>query len=152
MSFVRYVNLRVPAGSARPGPAIGQALGPLGLNMADFCKKFNEATEKSYQKDTVLRVRLHALSDRTFKFDVRGPSTSYLLKRAAGIEKGPGNNKPDIDFAYITPEAVYEIAKIRQQDDNLWHLPLEGIARSVLGTARSMGIRVKEAEDETAAE
>ena len=67
MSFVRFVNLRVPAGAARPGPAIGQALGPLGINMAEFCKRFNEESDKlGYEKDTLLRVQLSANSDRSF--------------------------------------------------------------------------------------
>ena len=89
MSFVRYVKLRVPAGNARPGPAIGQSLGPLGINMAEFCKQFNDRSQQIYEKDVPLSVRLTALSDRTFTFDIRSPPTSYLIKKAVGIEKGP---------------------------------------------------------------
>lgn len=145
MSLVRKVKLRVPACAARPGPAIGQALGPLGINMADFCKQFNEKTESlGYERETPLSVQLNALSDRSFTFNVRSPPTSYLIKKAAGIEKGPNQPSPDDSSGYITPEAVYEIAKVKQRDDHRWHLPLEGIARSVIGTARSMGVQVKE--------
>ena len=147
MSLVRYVKLRVPAGAARPGPAIGQALGPLGINMADFCKQFNDQTQDVYERETPLSVRLAALSDRTFTFEVRSPPTAYMIKQAAGIEKGPTNPSPDKVHATITPEAVYEIAKIKQKDDLLWHLPLQSIANSVIGTARSMGVKVKEADD-----
>ena len=148
MSFVRHVNLRVPAGAARPGPAIGQALGPLGINMAEFCKQFNEATEATYEKETPLQVQLAALSDRSFTFQVRTPPASYLIKKAAGVTKGPESVNPEVPIGYITPEAVYEIAKIKHADDMRWHLPLEGVAWSVVGTAKSIGIHVREAGEE----
>lgn len=144
MSFVRSVRLRVPAGSAKPGPAIGQALGPLGINMAQFCKDFNEKSETMYKKDTPLRVELRAMSDRTFTFNVRSPPTSWLVRQAAGVTKGPTSPNSTRPSGYITPEAVYHIAVMKQADDNRWHLPLEGIARSVIGTAKSIGILVKE--------
>mmetsp|Transcript_25786 Transcript_25786/g.46609 ORF Transcript_25786/g.46609 Transcript_25786/m.46609 type:complete len:160 (-) Transcript_25786:1090-1569(-) len=147
MSLVRHVKLRVNAGVARPGPAIGQALGPLGINMAEFCKQFNEFTEPIYEKETPLQVQLAALSDRSFTFSVRTPPTSYLIKRAAGVEKGPESVNPEVPIGYITPEAVYEIAKIKHSDDMRWHLPLEGVAWSVIGTAKSIGIHVREANE-----
>jgi large subunit ribosomal protein L11 len=150
MSFVRFVNLRVPAGAAKPGPAIGQALGPLGINMAEFCKQFNEKTEPIYERDVPLQVRLHAMSDRSFTFDVRSPPVTYLVKRVVGLDKGPSTTSYDNPIGYITPEQVYEIAKIKQQDDHMWHHSLEGIARMVIGTCRTLGVRVREAvEDET---
>lgn len=147
MSFVRFVKLRVPAGAAKPGPAIGQALGPLGINMAEFCKQFNEKTEPIYEREVPLSVRLHAMSDRSFTFDVRSPPVSYLVKRVVGIDKGPANPSLDNPTGYISPEAVYEIAKIKQQDDHMWHLPLEGIARSVIGTCRTLGVKVREVDE-----
>lgn len=139
--------LRVPAGAARPGPAIGQALGPLGINMAEFCKQFNEFTEPTYEKETPLQVQLAALSDRSFTFSVRTPPTSYLIKKAAGVDKGPEIVNPEVPIGFITPEAVYEIAKIKHADDMRWHLPLEGVANSVVGTAKSIGIHVREANE-----
>ena len=149
MSFVRAVRLRVPAGSAKPGPAIGQALGPLGINMAQFCKDFNEKSETMYKKDTPLRVELRAMSDRSFTFNVRSPPTSWLVRQAANVTKGPTSpNATTRPVGYITPEAVYHIALMKQADDNRWHLPLEGIARSVIGTAKSIGIVVREEEQE----
>ena len=147
MSLVRAVRLRVPAAAARPGPAIGQALGPLGVNMAQFCKEFNEKSEALYERDTPLRVELRAMSDRTFEFDIRSPPTSWLVRRAAGVAKGPTSPNPDEAFGYITPEMVFEIAKLKQRDNNRWHIPLRSVARSVIGTAKSMGIRVREAND-----
>ena len=144
MSFVRHVKLRVPAGNAKPGPAIGQALGPLGVNMSDFCRQFNERSDPKFEKDVPLTVQLTALSDRSFTFDIRSPPTSYLIKRVVGMDKGPSLNTPEKPVGFISPEAVYEIAKIKQKDDMRWHLPLEGIARSVVGTAKSMGVHVRE--------
>jgi len=139
--------------AARPGPAIGQALGPLGINMADFCKQFNDRTETmGYEKETPLTVQLSALSDRSFTFDVRSPPTSYLVKKAAGVDKGPDSPNADTPVGFITPEAVYEIARVKSADQHRWHLPLDGVARSVIGTARSIGIRIKESEDDQAEE
>jgi large subunit ribosomal protein L11 len=119
----------------------------LGINMADFCKKFNEKSETIYKKDTPLSVRLHANSDRSFTFDLRSPATSYLIKKVCNLEKGSQNPDPNNPIAYITPEMVYEIAKIKQTDDMRHHIPLESVARSVIGQARTMGIVVREAED-----
>jgi len=151
MSVLRYVKLRVPAGTARPGPAIGQALGPLGINMAEFCKVFNERSEPLYEKDTPLGVTLAAKTDRSFDFTIQSPSTSYLLKQAAGgIKQGALQPSPTgPPHATVTPEAIYEIAKLKHKDDMLWHLPLQSIAQSVIGTAKSMGIQVREEEETT---
>ena len=148
MSLVRSVKLRVPACTARPGPAIGQALGPLGINMAEFCKQFNDKSDSmGYQKDIPVSVTLNALSDRTFTFDVKSPSTSYLLKKAADMEKGPNSPNSDHPAGFVTPEMVYEIAKVKIQDAGRTHLPLESVAKSVIGTARSIGINVKESDE-----
>lgn len=116
--------------------------------MADFCKQFNEKTDSlGYERDLPLAVRLTALSDRSFTFEVRSPPTSYLIKRVIGMDKGPTNPDPEAASGFITPEAIYEIAKIKKEDANRWHLPLEGIAKSVVGTCRSMGVQVREAEE-----
>jgi large subunit ribosomal protein L11 len=117
--------------------------------MADFCKQFNDKTDGIFKKDTPLNVRLHAMSDRSFKFDVRSPSTSYLILKVVGLEKGPSNPDPNNPSAYISPEAIYEIAKIKQADDQLWHIPLDSLARSVVGTARTMGIVCREMPDDS---
>eukprot|EP00979_Chaetoceros_neogracilis_P002726 scaffold444_cov234-Chaetoceros_neogracile.AAC.3 len=148
MAFVRSVKLRVPSCAARPGPAIGQALGPLGINMAEFCKQFNDKSDSlGYVKDIPLSVTLNALSDRSFTFDVKSPPTSYLLKKAAGIEKGPDSPNADTSAGFVTPEMVYEIAQVKIKDEGRWHLPLQGVAKSVIGTARSMGIQIRESDE-----
>ncbi|CAM9698464.1 unnamed protein product [Discosporangium mesarthrocarpum] len=140
MSVVRLVRLRVPAGAAKPGPAIGQALGPLGINMVEFCKKFNDATQH-VTPNTPTPVVLSAMSDRTFTFEIKSPPTTWLLKRCAGIEKGvsrPGHESE----GRVGLKTIYEIASIKKKDDHLWHLPLEGLCRSVIATANSMGVTV----------
>ena len=120
----------------------GQALGPLGIQMAQFTKEFNDRSAELYEMNTPLTVELKAFSDRTFTFDIRSPPTSWLIKQAIGMKMGPNSPSPAEASGYITPEAVYQIAQIKQADENRWHLPLEGIAKSVLGTARSMGVQV----------
>jgi large subunit ribosomal protein L11 len=155
MSLVRAVRLRVPAGSAKPGPALGQALGPLGINMVDFCKKFNEQSlsvdpkkqkQGGYIKDTPLNVILFANSDRSYTFTIRSPSTSYLIKQAVQMKLGPGSpsSDPQKAAAFIRPEAIFEIAKIKQKDDHMWHIPIESIAKSIVGTCKTMGVVVRE--------
>jgi large subunit ribosomal protein L11 len=143
MSLVRKVRLLVPAGNAKPGPAIGQALGPLGINMMDFCKAFNARTQ-NIQPSTPCPVVLSAFANRTFEFVVKTPPTSWFLRRCASVEKGA--KQPGMEFVgAVGTRALYEIAKIKhadiEQHDPL--VPLEGVYRSVLGTAHSMGIRIR---------
>jgi len=116
---------------------------------SEFCKQFNERSDQLYEKDVPLGVQLKALSDRTFTFDIRSPPTSYLIKKAAEIQKGASNPNPDAaPVGYITPEQVYEIARIKHRDAARSHLPLESVARSVVGTAISIGVRVRDAPKE----
>eukprot|EP00580_Thalassiosira_gravida_P003015 CAMPEP_0201599784 /NCGR_PEP_ID=MMETSP0492-20130828/1101_1 /ASSEMBLY_ACC=CAM_ASM_000837 /TAXON_ID=420259 /ORGANISM="Thalassiosira gravida, Strain GMp14c1" /LENGTH=126 /DNA_ID=CAMNT_0048062421 /DNA_START=300 /DNA_END=680 /DNA_ORIENTATION=- len=115
--------------------------------MAEFCKQFNEKTEPMYEKGVPLGVRLSAFSDRSFKFDVRSPPTSYMILKCAGLAKGPANPNPEVASGYITPEQVYEIARIKHADEMRWHVPLEGVARGVIGSASTMGVQVREWED-----
>lgn len=89
VTLAKTVKLIVNSQAAKPGPAIGQALGPLGLNMADFCKQFNEKS-KVFEKDIPIPVLLSAFSNRTFTFKVKTPSTSWFVKRCVGIELGSG--------------------------------------------------------------
>uniref|UniRef100_A0A7S2VBS7 Large ribosomal subunit protein uL11m n=1 Tax=Entomoneis paludosa TaxID=265537 RepID=A0A7S2VBS7_9STRA len=148
MSLVRSVKLRVAAGNAKPGPAIGQALGPLGVNMAEFCKQFNAATEPLFHKDVPLSVTLNAMSDRSFTFNLKTPPTSWLIKQAIGMEKGPGRPNLATPTAYIAPEVVYEIAQIKKQDEILQFTPLKSVCRSVIGTCRTLGVAVREVEED----
>lgn len=122
--------------TAKPGPGIGQALGPLGLNMADFCKQFNEAT-KDYMADVPIPVELRAYSNRTFKFTLKSPQTSWMIKQCAGVKKGA--NRPGHEtVGQLHIKQLYEIAKLKKRDKHLSHLSLETLCRIIMGSAASM--------------
>jgi len=140
MTAKAVIRLVVLSGKAAPSPAIGQALGPLGLNMMGFCKEFNERT-KDHIENIPTPVILSAFANRTFKFELRTPPTTWFLKRCAGIEKGSAF--PGRQFVgKVTVKEVYEIAKIKQQDSCNQHMSLEGMCRTVAGTAKTMGVDV----------
>jgi large subunit ribosomal protein L11 len=106
----------------------------------DFCKEFNARTahiEPGVPVPTLITVR----PDRTFSFITKSPPASYFLKQATGIEKGTGKPGHEI-LATISLKHIYEIAKIKAADDHMSHLPLESVARMVVGSARSIGIQV----------
>mmetsp|Transcript_1246 Transcript_1246/g.1293 ORF Transcript_1246/g.1293 Transcript_1246/m.1293 type:complete len:147 (+) Transcript_1246:54-494(+) len=137
---LRNVRLNVPAGSAKPGPALGQALGPLGLNMAEFCKQFNDRT-KNYEKDVPIPVILTAMSNRSFTFYCKTPTTSYLLFKCAGIKKGSETAVHKM-VGKVHVKQIYEIAKIKQRDEHLAKIPLETLCRIIVGSCRSAGLEV----------
>ena len=117
----------------------------MGVNMAEFVKQFNDRTS-AYVPNIPLPVKLTSYSDRTFKFDVRTPPTSTLVKMATGLDKGstaPGS----LRVGYITPEAVLEIAKVKVLDEANADTPLKGMCKTVVGTCRSMGVEIREAEE-----
>ncbi|KZW03919.1 ribosomal protein L11 [Exidia glandulosa HHB12029] len=136
----QIVRIVVGAGKATPSPPIGPALGARGVKSMDFCKEFNARTahiEPGVPVPTLITVQ----PDRTFSFVTKTPPVAYFLKKATGIDKGTA--KPGHDWiASISMKHIYEIAKVKATDDHLRHLPLESIARTVVGSARSMGIRV----------
>jgi large subunit ribosomal protein L11 len=134
------VKLQLPAGKATPAPPVGTALGPHGVNIMDFCKQFNAKTSKEAD-GMIFPVIVTIYSDRTFTFILKTPPASVLLKKAAGIVKGspePNRNK----VAKVTKKQVEEIAKTKLPDLNTTNL--ESAMRSVMGTARNMGIEVTE--------
>jgi large subunit ribosomal protein L11 len=134
------VKLQLPAAKATPAPPVGTALGPHGVNIMDFCKQFNGKTAKE-PEGMIIPVLVTIYTDRTFTFELKTPPASELLKRAAGIVKGspePNRNK----VAKVTRKQVEEIAKSKLQDLNT--ATLDSAVRSVMGTARSMGIEIAE--------
>lgn len=134
------VKLQLPAAKATPAPPVGTALGPHGVNIMDFCKQFNGKTNKE-PEGMIIPVLVTIYTDRTFTFVLKTPPASELLKRAAGIVKGspePNRNK----VAKVTRKQVEEIAKNKLQDLNT--TTLDSAIRSVMGTARSMGIEIAE--------
>ena len=134
-----YIKLQIPTGKANPSPPVGPALGQRGVNIMEFCKAFNAATQ-SMEQGLLVPVVISVYSDRSFTFIVKTPPASILLKKAAGIQSGSSNPNTKI-VATVTLDAVKEIAKIKAPD--LTAASLEAAIRTIAGTARSMGITVE---------
>ena len=134
-------RLALLAGAAKPSPAIGQALGPLGVNMMEFCKDFNAKTT-AFKASAMLRVKLTAFEDRTFKYDVLAPPLTWYLKRVTGLAKGsPAPGK--VVVGQVSLKALYEIALSKEKHDATFTgLPLESITRSIAATAKSIGLKI----------
>lgn len=135
-----HKRLLIPAGKAAPSPPVGPALGARGVKSMDFCKEFNARTAH-IEPGIPIPTQIFVQPDRTFTFATKTPPTAYFLKKAAGIEKGTGRPGHDI-VGTVSLKHVYEIAKIKQTDAHLKALRLEAIAKSVVGTARTIGIQV----------
>ncbi len=134
---VGLIKLQLPGGQATPAPPVGPALGQHGLNIMDFCKAFNARTQK--EQGIIIPVVITVFSDRTYSFITKTPPASFLLKKAAGVEKGsPEPNKDKIGT--VSMAQVEEIANTKMVDLN--SNDLEGAVQIILGTARSMGITV----------
>jgi large subunit ribosomal protein L11 len=132
------VKIQIPAGAATPAPPVGTALGPHGVNIMEFCKQYNAATES--QRGTVVPAEITVFEDRSFTFVIKTPPTPVLLRAAAGLDKGstaPGREPAGT----VTDAQVTEIATTKLPDLNANEL--EAARRQVIGTARSMGITVK---------
>ena len=135
-----YINLQVPAGKANPSPPIGPALGQRGVNIMEFCKAFNAKT-KDMEPETPIPVKITVYSDRSFTFEMKTPPASFFLKKAAKIEGG--SKTPGREVAgQVTMAQVRDIAKLKLKDLNTDNL--EQAARSIAGSARSMGLKVVE--------
>ncbi|MBX6427145.1 MAG: 50S ribosomal protein L11 [Variibacter sp.] len=135
-----YIKLQVPAGSANPSPPIGPALGQRGLNIMEFCKAFNAQTQ-AMEKGAPIPVVITVYQDRSFTFELKTPPVSYFLKKAAKIEKGaktPGRGV----IGSVSKAQVKEIAQQKMKDLNCD--TIEAAMRMVEGSARSMGLEVRE--------
>ena len=131
------LKLYCPAGQANPAPPVGPALGQHGVNIMEFCKKFNEQTKG--REGLILPAVITVYEDRSFTFIVKSPPVSVLIKQACGIAKASGNT-PREKAGQIQRAQIEEIAKQKQQDLNAHDL--ENAVRMIEGTARSMGIDV----------
>ncbi len=137
--IVGYVKLQVPAGKANPSPPIGPALGQRGLNIMEFCKAFNAATQK-LEPGLPIPVIITAFADKSFTFIMKTPPASILIKKAASIEKG--SSKPHSDkVGRISRAQAEEIARTKMPD--LTASDLDAAVRTISGSARSMGIVVE---------
>lgn len=137
----QIVKMTIAAGKAAPQPPVGPKLGQMGVNIMGFCKDFNAATA-AYVDETPLTVKITAYTDRTADFALRTPPVSYLLKKAAGVEKGATQPGADDAVGTVSLKHVYEIARIKSTDKHLAHIPLESLCKSIIGTAGSCGIQV----------
>ena len=136
---IAKIKLQIPAGAANPSPPVGPALGQHGLNIMEFCKSFNAKTQD--EKGMIIPVVITAYSDRSFSFITKTPPASVLLAKAAKVQKGsgePNRNK----VGSVSMAQVEEIATLKMPDLNA--ASLEGAVKSILGTARSMGITVED--------
>ena len=132
------IKLQIAAGQATPAPPVGPALAPHGINISEFCQRFNDASKS--QQGWKLPVEVTIYEDRTYDFILKQPPASELLKKAAGIEKGAGEpNKAKV--GKITKSQLEEIAKRKMPDLNAEDL--EAAKRIIEGTARSMGITIE---------
>lgn len=131
------VKLQIPAGQANPAPPVGPALGQHGLNILDFCQKFNAQTKDKGK--TIIPVEITVYEDRTFDFRLKTPPAAILLKQALNLEKGSATAGKE-KVGKISKSKIQEIAKIKMPDLNT--SSLEEAARIIEGTAKSMGIQV----------
>lgn len=132
------IKLQIPAGAANPAPPVGPALGQHGLNIAEFCNKFNEKTKE--MRGDIIPVIITVYEDRTYSFILKTPPAAELLKKAAGIEKGSG--KPlQQKVGKITKAQIREIAEKKLADLNTDNI--EAAMKTIEGTARQMGLEIK---------
>ncbi|MDR0489608.1 MAG: 50S ribosomal protein L11 [Propionibacteriaceae bacterium] len=133
------VKVELQAGSATPAPPVGTALGPHGVNIMDFCKQYNNATES--QRGTVIPVEITIYEDRTFSFITKTPPAAVLIKKAAGLTSG-SSNPLKTKVGSITKEQVREIAQVKMQDPGFNANDVEAAMKTIEGSARSMGVTV----------
>ena len=135
---IAEIKLQIPAGQANPSPPVGPALGQRGVNIMEYCKAFNAATQS--QQGMIIPVIVTVYADRSFTFVTKTPPASDLLKKAAGIEKGSGE-PGKVKVGKVTRAQVREIAQIKLRD--LTAKDLEAAEKTVEGTARSLGLEIE---------
>ena len=140
-----YVKLQIPAGQANPSPPVGPALGQQGVNIMEFCKQFNAATQAQAKEGLIIPVIITVYQDRSFTFVLKTPPAAVLLKKAAGLhtekKKGSGAHKPGKEkVGQVTRKQLEEIAKLKINDTTAGSLA--AAMNTIAGTARSMGIEI----------
>ncbi|MBI2409979.1 50S ribosomal protein L11 [Candidatus Kaiserbacteria bacterium] len=137
-TVVKKIKLQIPGGAATPAPPVGTALGPAGVNIGQFVTQFNEATKD--KRGTIIPIELSVYDDRSFTFIMKNPPASRLILKALGIEKGSGKAK-ESKVGTLTKAQVATIVEEKMPD--LSANDKEAAARTIAGTARSMGVDVK---------
>ena len=136
---VKKIKLQIPAGKATPAPPVGTVLGPAGINLQEFCTKFNDATRD--KMGDVLPVEISIYEDRSFDFVIKTPPTAFLLKKYAKVQKGSVKGSKET-VATLTKDQIREIAEIKLPDLNAY--TVEEAMKIVEGTALNMGIKISE--------
>ena len=136
--LVKEIKLQIPAGKATPAPPVGTVLGPAGINLQDFCTKYNDATRD--KMGDILPVEISVYDDRSFDFVIKTPPASFLLKKYAKINKGSVKGSKEV-VGTITEAQLREIAEIKLPDLNAYSV--EEAMKIVAGTAKNMGIAVE---------
>jgi large subunit ribosomal protein L11 len=134
----QVLKLQIPAGQATPAPPVGTALGPAGINIMEFCKQYNAATQQ--QTGTIVPVEITVFEDRSFSFVLKTPPAAVLLRQKARVEKGSGEPNRE-KVGSVTKDQIREIAEIKMPDLNA--NDVDAAMKIVEGTARSMGIVVR---------
>ena len=132
------IKLQIPAGAANPAPPVGPALGQHGLNIAEFCQKFNDKTQD--KRGDIIPVEITVYEDRSYNFITKTPPAAELIKKAAGIKKGAANPLKD-RAGKLTKAQVEEIAKTKMPDLNT--NDLAAASKIIEGTARQMGVKIE---------
>ena len=136
-AITKKIKLQIPAGKATPAPPVGTVLGPAGINLQEFCTKFNDATKD--KMGDVLPVEISIYEDRTFDFVLKTPPAAFLLKKVAKVKSGAAKGET---VATITKDQLKEVAETKLPDLNAYDV--EHAMKIVEGTARNMGIKVEE--------
>lgn len=144
---VKIIKLQIPAGQATPAPPVGTVLGPAGINLQDFCQKYNDATRD--KMGTIIPVVITVNEDKSFSFVLKTPPAGDLIKKAAKIQKGSKKGANEI-VATITKDDVRQIAETKLPDLNAYDV--EAAMRIIEGTARNMGVAVQGVNDSELAE
>ena len=131
------LTLQLPAGTATPAPPVGTALGPHGINIVEFCKNYNEKTAD--KRGQIIPAQITIYEDRSFTFILKTPPAADLLRKAAGVEKGSMTAGREM-VGTVTKNQIREIAEVKMTDLNA--VDIDGAAKIIEGTARSMGIEV----------
>ena len=136
-AITKKIKLQIPAGKATPAPPVGTVLGPAGINLQEFCTKFNDATRD--KMGDILPVEISIYEDRTFDFVLKTPPAAFLLKKIAKVKSGAAKGET---VATITKEQLKEVAETKLPDLNAYDV--EAAMKIVEGTAKNMGIKVEE--------